>query len=120
MAKRVAALASGEHALRHGVNYGPAIVAAAKDPKGCFQAKIIEPVLARINKPYFIVDRAQSPFSRCSGSSFSPALKPKPSWIGLDSPADQSCRWDRNRKKLCAGRLYGSATGMSFISLRNA
>jgi ABC-type Fe3+ transport system substrate-binding protein len=61
--RAIAAVAAGEHALSHGINYGSAVVAAAKDPKGCLQVKIIEPILARINKPYFILDRAQNSFS---------------------------------------------------------
>ena len=59
----IRAVASGEHLLSHGVNYGSALPIAAKDPTGCFQVKVIEPILARINKPYFIVDGAPNPFS---------------------------------------------------------
>lgn len=61
--RMIRAVASGEHLLSHGVNYGSALPLVAKDPTACFQVKVIEPILARINKPYFIVDRAANPFS---------------------------------------------------------
>jgi hypothetical protein len=61
--RAVASVAAGEHALSHGVNYGPAITAAAQDRNGCLQVKILEPILARINKPYFVLNSATNAYS---------------------------------------------------------
>jgi ABC-type Fe3+ transport system substrate-binding protein len=62
-ARALPAVAAGEYALHSLTNYQSGVEAMQKDPRGCLQVKVIEPVPVRLNEPEMIVESAAHPYA---------------------------------------------------------
>ncbi|MBI2988976.1 MAG: extracellular solute-binding protein [Deltaproteobacteria bacterium] len=62
-ARALPSIGAGEYALHSLTNYQTVIEAMEKDPRGCLQVKVIEPVPVRLNEPEMIVESASHPYA---------------------------------------------------------
>ncbi|MGH7844853.1 MAG: ABC transporter substrate-binding protein [Candidatus Binatia bacterium] len=61
--RSLVAMAAGEIALHSMTNYNSAMEAMGKDPRGCLQVRLIEPIPVRLSGPQMVVENATNPYA---------------------------------------------------------
>jgi len=61
--RALTAMAAGEYALFFGASYAPAMRIIQKNPTGCLQVKMIEPIPVRIDRAHGVLERASYPYA---------------------------------------------------------
>jgi len=118
--RTITQIAAGEYTLHHGAYYQGVVRAARKDPTGCLQSKVIEPVPVRVDGPHAVLATSASPhaallwlefmagtqgqaiideYEPVSASVFSPGsviekiVRGKKTWIRDMSHIDKTSKW---------------------------
>ena len=60
-ARATIAMIAGEYALHSSTTYNSIVGAADKDPRGCLQAKLVEPVPVRLGEPQMVLEESVNP-----------------------------------------------------------